>query len=262
MLLASCLLYGPVLLAFRAVPSPWVRLDSIADGWAYVSGQLYHRYLFALPAAFWPRRLLSYGGLMARQFTPVGALLALWGWWLLWRERRSLALATALAFGLFSLYAIGYNTTDSMVYLVPAMPLAALWLGRGMAEAAKWLEARRRWAGLLLLLLPLVLAAWGWREMDLRGDDSAVRWARQTLQAAPPHAVLLTSQDAATFTLWYVHDVLGQRPDLLVVDRDLWYHPPYRDIVLRELGLESAPVGLDEALTRTGRPVVEVTHDE
>ena len=250
----AAILYGPLLLAFRAAPSPWVRLDSPADWWAYVSGRMYHRYLFALPAVFWPRRLLACLGLLARQFTPVGALLALWGGSLLWLERRSLALVTALSFGLFSLYAIGYNTADSLVYLVPAMPLAALWLGRGMAEAARWLEERRRWASLLLLLLPLALAIWGWREVDLHGDDSAVRWARQTLRAAPPRALLVTSQDAATFTLWYVQDVLGERPDVLVLDRDLWAHEPYRKMIAREAEMPLS----EQPIWPADRPVLEV----
>ena len=234
-LLVAGLLYGPILLAHRAVPSPWADLDSLADWWAYVSGQMYHHYLFALPAAFWPRRLLAYLGLLARQFTPVGALLSLWGWARLWRERRSLALFTALTFGLFSLYAIGYNTVDSLVYLVPALPVAALWLAVGMRETAEWLERRRRWAGLLLFLIPVAQAVWGWGAMDLSGDDSAVRWARETLRAAPPNAMLVTSQDAATFTLWYVRDVLGERPDVLILDQDLWGHEPYRRMIACEM---------------------------
>ncbi len=252
--LVAGLLYGPVLLAHRAVPSPWAGLDSLADWWAYVSGRMYHGYLFALPAAFWPRRLLAYLGLLARQFTPVGALLALAGWARLRRQRPPLAFSTALVFGLFSLYALGYDTADSRVYLVPALPMAALWLGMGLQGAAEGLERRRRGASLLLLLLPLAQAAWGWGAMDRRGDDSAVRWARETLRAAPPGAVLVTSQDAATFTLWYVRDVLGERPDVLILDRDLWGHAPYRRMIAREIG--EAP---DRLLWPAGRPIREVT---
>jgi hypothetical protein len=260
LLLASSLLYGPVLLAFGTTPSPWADLSTPAGWWEYVSGRLYHGYLFALPAAFWPQRLLAWAGLLARQFTPAGALLALGGWWVLWREHRSLALATALAFGGFSLYAVGYNTADSLVYLVPAMPLAALWLGVGLAEAAKYLARYRRHAPWALLFLPLAQVLLFWGQMDLHGDRTAMEWAHRVLQQAPPRAVLVTAQDAHTFTLWYAHDGLGQRPDLLVVDRDLWYHLPYRRMVLQELGLKSSPTRLDEALARTGRPVVEVTN--
>jgi hypothetical protein len=260
LLLASSLLYGPVLLAFGTTPSPWADLSTPAGWWEYVSGRLYHGYLFALPAAFWPQRLLAWAGLLARQFTPAGALLALGGWWVLWREHRSLALATALAFGGFSLYAVGYNTADSLVYLVPAMPLAALWLGVGLAEAAKYLARYRRHAPWALLFLPLAQVLLFWGQMDLHGDRTAMEWAHRVLQQAPPRAVLVTAQDAHTFTLWYAHDGLSQRPDLLVVDRDLWYHLPYRRMVLQELGLKSSPTRLDEALARTGRPVVEVTN--
>ena len=262
LLLASSLLYGPVLLAFGTTPSPWADLSTPAGWWEYVSGRLYHGYLFALPAAFWPQRLLAWAGLLACQFTPAGALLALGGWWVLWREHRSLALATALAFGSFSLYAVGYNTADSLVYLVPAMPLAALWLGVGLAEAAKYLARYRRHAPWALLFLPLAQALLFWGQMDLHGDRTAMEWAHRVLQQAPPGAVLVTAQDAHTFTLWYAHDGLSQRPDLLVIDRDLWYYPPYRRMMLRELGMESAPTGLDEALAWSGRPVVEITNGD
>lgn len=251
--LVAGLLYGPVLLTHRGVPSPWASLDSLTEWWAYVSGRMYHGYLFALPLGFWPQRLLAYLGLLTRQFTPVGALLAVVGWARLQRERYPLALSTVLVFGLFSLYALGYDTADSLVYLVPALPIAALWLGVGLRGAAEGLERRWRRAGLLLLLLPLAQAVWGWGAMDQRGNDSAVRWARETLRAAPLGAVLVTSQDAATFTLWYVHDVLGERPDVLILDRDLWGHAPYRQMIAREIG--EVP---DRLSWPAGRPIREV----
>ncbi|MGB9889892.1 MAG: protein O-mannosyl-transferase family [Anaerolineae bacterium] len=265
-LLTAGALYGPVLLAWGTTPSPWADFSTPAGWWAYVSGRLYHGYLFGLPAAFWPRRLLAWVSLLARQFTPAGALLALWGWARLWWSDRGLALATALAFGAVSLYAVGYNTADSLVYLVPALPLAAFWLGVGLDAAIRVASSVFRFPRPLLpascLLLPALQAALFWGQVDLHRDRSAVAWATQTLQTAPADAVLLTAQDGATFALWYVRDVLGQRSDALVVDRDLWYYPPYRRIVLQELGLESAPADLDEALARIDRPIVDVTNND
>ena len=263
-LLGWGMMYGPVLLARGNVPSPWVDVSTPAGWWALVSGRLYHGYLFKLPLTAWPQRLLAWVGLLARQFTPLGVVLAGIGWGHLWRWQRSLALALALACGAFSLYAIGYNTTDSLVHLVPALPLAVLWLGVGLAQAVAWLERRLRYGAWLLLLLPLLQALLFWGQLDLSGDRTAMTWAEQTLRQAPPHAMLLTAQDAHTFTLWYVHDALNQRPDVVVVDRDLWGQEPYRRTVVAALGLETAENGLspEEAARRTGRPIVEVTSDQ
>jgi hypothetical protein len=258
-LVTVSLLYGPVLLAWGMAPSPWADLSTPAGWWAYVSGRLYHGYLFGLPLALWPRRLLAWAGLMARQFTPVGALLALWGWTRPGQERRGLALATALAFSAFTLYAVGYNTADSLVYLVPGLPLAALWLGGGLAQAAAWLNRRVRWGAWALLLLPLVQVLLFWKQMDLHRDRSAMEWAERVLEQAPPQAVLLTAQDAHTFTLWYVHDVLDERPDVTIIDRDLWGYEPYRSMVIGDLGLAAASGDLSEAMNRAGRPVVSVS---
>ena len=116
----------------------------------------------------------------------------------------------------------------------------------------------------MLLLLPLLQALLFWEAMGLSGDRAAVTWAERALEEAPPQAVLLTAQDAHTFTLWYVHDALGWRPDVAVLDRDLWGHEPYRKIMTEELGLEAAANDLsaEEAARRTGRPVVEVIGGE
>ncbi|MFN3761914.1 MAG: protein O-mannosyl-transferase family [Anaerolineae bacterium] len=268
-LLTVVILYGPVLLAWGKTPSPWADFSTLDGWWAYVSGRLYHGYLFGLPAAFWPQRLLAWAGLLARQFTPPGALLALWGWARLWRENRGLAVATALAFGAFSLYAVAYNTADSLVYLAPALPLVALWLGAGLDALlrASWsvLHAPRPLLPAICFLLPAIQAVLFWGQMDLHRDRSAITWAGETLRAAPPGAVLLTDQDGATFALWYARDVLRVRPDVRIVDRDLLGHPPYRRFLGVEWGLDcgagcqpATPGSLETALNDPTRPIIPV----
>jgi len=257
-------MYGPVLLARGGVPSPWGDVSTFGGWWALVSGQLYHGYLFGLPLAGWPQRFLAWTGLLARQFTPFGALLAGLGWFHLWRERRALAGVSALSFGAFSLYAIGYDTADSLAYLVPALPLAALWLGAALARVAAWMRGRLRHSAWLLLFLPLLQALFFWGQMDLGGNHAAMEWAEHVLEEAPPQAILLTAQDRHTFTLWYVHGVLGKRPDVVVVDRDLWAQSPYRRMVAGVLGLEAveSDLSLEEAVCRVGRPVVRMTNEQ
>lgn len=253
-LVVSGMLYGPFLLAQGANLSPWADLSTFSGWWGYVSARLYHGYLFSLPLTFWPKRLLAWVALVSRQFTPLGAILALWGFLNLWRQSRPLALATASAFGAFSLLAIGYNTPDSSVYLVPALPLATFWLSLGLSELSpkmgKW-----RW---LLAAIPLIQAILFWGSVSLSNDLTAMEWAKSVLNGAPPNAILLTSTDQHTFTLWYAQEVLGKRPDLTVIDRDLWWHEPYRKIVLKELGLAESGLDLEETLARTGRPILEV----
>ena len=257
-LLAWGILHGPVLLARGTKPFPWGDLNTPAGWWALVSAKLYRGYPFALPLRDWPQRLLAWIGLLARQFTPIGAVLAGLGVDRLWRTRRPLAVASIISFGAFSLYAVGYNTTDSLVYLTLALPLAALWLATGLVGVTGWITRRMRHGEWAILLLPLLLPMLFWKQMDISDDTDATTWADQVLKSAPPQAVLLTERDAHTFTLWYAHDVLGQRPDVVVIDQDLWDLAPYRTMITDILGLEDSESELtpEEAAHRAGRSLV------
>jgi hypothetical protein len=255
-------MYGPVLLARGDVPSPWGNVSTLEEWWALISGRMYHGYLFGLPPAAWPRRLSAWVGLLARQFTPLGTTLAVLGWTRLWWRRQPLALASAFIFGAFSLYAVGYDTADSLVYLVLALPVAALWLGEGLSQAANWLNRRVRRGAWAILLLPLLQALLFWGQVDLSADRTAMEWAERTLREAPPQAVILTDQDSHTFTLWYVQDVLGKRPDVAVIDVDLWAQEPYRRMIEEELGTEAIEGNLspEDAARWTERPIVRITN--
>jgi hypothetical protein len=105
-----------VVLPIRArsgAPVNWGDASTLNGFWWLVSAQLYHGYAFALPLSSLGARLLAWATLLARQFTPVGALFAVWGLWQLFKLQRGLALAMLAMFAGWSVFAIGYNTTDS-----------------------------------------------------------------------------------------------------------------------------------------------------
>ncbi len=265
-------LYGPVLWVRRNVPSPWGDLRTLSGWWAFVSGEMYRHYIFGLSLSAWPQRVWAWIGLLVRQFTPPGALAMVSGWLHLWqgqeeeedRRGRLWAVASTVTWGAISLYALGYDTTDSLVYLLPALPLMALWLGSGWEQIVGWLgpHVPRAVGLLLLLLLPVLQAALFGPEMDLHEDRRAVVWAEWTLRQAPQEAVVLTDQDGHTFALWYLQSALGQRPDVVVLDVDLWTQPHYRRMSCVRLGLSTLTdacngvLSAEQAAIRAGRPVV------
>jgi hypothetical protein len=242
-------------------PVNWGNASTLNGFWWLVSAQLYRGYAFALPVSSLGERLVAWASLAARQFTPVGALLAGWGWWRLFKLQRGLAKATLGMFAGWSIFAIGYNTTDSYVYLVPAFVLVAVWLGVGLAEVL----SRTRWPLVLqwgvVLLLPLAELLLGWSAADVHTDRTAVSFGQAILEQAPPHAILMTGQDAHTFTLWYFRYARGQRPDVTVVDRDLLAMPWYRAALVRETGLRDLAAMTDPLaiLTASGWPMCQVS---
>lgn len=221
-LVVALAMYSSALLILgRGAPSPWAELSTPAGWWTYVSATLYHGYLFALPLASWPQRLLAGLGWWARQFTPLGALLILVG------GRRPLPRAERGAFLSLlaaTFYSLGYNTPDAWVNLVAYLPLAATLLASGWQRV----DARlRRWKWPWLALVVCFAALVTRPQVCLRGADEAARWAAATLEAAPDDAVLCSHADGATFALWYAQ-ALGLRPDVQVLDVDLLAYAPYR----------------------------------
>ncbi|MDX9953121.1 MAG: DUF2723 domain-containing protein [Anaerolineae bacterium] len=218
---------------------PWGDLHSLAGWLEFVTARLYWGYAFSLPWRHIPQRLLAWAVLLVRQLTPAGVLLALLGLRVLWHRQKSLVWRTGLAFGAASLYAIGYNTTDSLVYLVPYLALPALWLADGFESLLAQASWRRfRW---LVLLLPLAVVIWQWGALDLRRDTTVSTWLDTTLDQAPADVVLVTASDGQTFALWYAQEVLNLRPDIMVVDRDLWARSDYRVF----MGASADPVSLE-----------------
>jgi hypothetical protein len=162
----------------------------------------------------------------------------------------------------FSLYAIGYGTRDSYVYLIPVWTVAALWLAAGLAwgaESFAGLRLLRRtqrllWIPLLLLLaaLPVLSLVRYWEAMDLSRDSEARDWVADALTGAAPGGIILTSGDRTTFALWYTLYGLRLRPDLTPVNVSLYAYPWYQRTLMDQHAILAgyAPDGVLPSLER------------
>ncbi|MGC8838710.1 MAG: protein O-mannosyl-transferase family [Anaerolineae bacterium] len=243
-----------------------------------VSGALYQRFVFGLSGAYLLPRLGAWAALLREQFGWVGLAL---GWMGLWAEgsqgrwRRLAFLGSAFVF--YTAYAVGYDTTDSYVYLLPAHLILAWWVVRGLGtlapaaegglvEGARPAVARAlRWGGMAALAASVACrAALAFPQMDLREDWEAWQYGQEILAEAPPGALVLAVGDRQVFTLWYFRYGVRERPDLAVVTPNLWPYGWYRETVRRthpDLAPGSDPLpedlgGLVREVLATGRPVV------
>lgn len=226
-------------------PINWGNPRSLAQiGW-HLSGAIYQPLAFALPLAWLPQRLLAWGGLLVHNLTWLGAGLAWLGLWRCWEEQRWWSRMTLAAVLLVSGYALGYDSADSYVYLLPVYlalaPAFALgaWtiveeLGR---RAGRFGDLPSRAATLTMLaalaLLPLYQLQAHWTAQDLSQDEEAPRFIATVLATAAPDALILVAGDRPTFALWYARYGLHQRPDLAIVNVHLYTFAWYRETIAR-----------------------------
>ncbi len=263
-------------LPLRAAASPainWGDPRTPERFWWVVSGAPYRQFIFSVPLASIPQRLLAWAGLVAQQFGWIGLAVAALGAAGLWTADRSLLVASGAMASLFSVFAIGYNTTDSYLYLIPALACLGFWLGAGASWLIGVLEARKRWlswvAASLAIGLPLTAAVCRFPALDLSDDHTTAEFEAAVLAQAPSEAVILTQRDAHTFALWYFQYALGRRTDIVVVDTGLlgygWYTAQLPHRPLASLPADALMAGDAEALRQAaealGRPVCWISSD-
>lgn len=248
----ACFLLGLsvyLYLPLRAAQHPPINWGDPHTGASFawlVSAQLYRRFVFALPWKYVPGRVSAWLSLLVQQFGWWGLFLALLGLWFWWREDRTFCgfLAAFVVFS--SIYAIGYNTTDSYVYLIPAFLATALWVGKGVhcALVALWEFPGRRvkpaslrlaflLSGCAFLLLPFLSLAANYGALDLSSDRTASEYGATVLGALPANAIVIADTDPHTFALWYFRYAEGIRPDVVILNATLWQYDWYREGVRR-----------------------------
>lgn len=196
-----------------------------------VSAAPYRHFLFSLPWEYVPARIIVALHLLAEALVWVGFPVSLLGVQHLRQVDPALAWRSIITvIGIF-IYAIGYNTTDSYIYLLPALLIFALWLGWGLAGLTEMLQAwvpniSRYKVG--LLLLPLIALILNFSDQDLSQDQTALRYAQQSLESVASDAIIIVNDDPHTFALWYGRYGLNLRPDVTIINGNLLSYTWYR----------------------------------
>jgi hypothetical protein len=199
-----------------------------------VSGGDYYKLLFGIGWQEYSARLLAWSRLLFEQFGIVGFLAGLWG---LFSEKIGNRAKWMLGyvFVAYTLFALGYKTNDSLVYLLPAMIVFVILIGWGINEAwqIKWRGLRVGLVVPLLLLLQLTIMLPGrFQAISVQSGDLA-HYAETTLNNSEKEAVIFPATDGETFALWYYQYGLSVRPDVKIISNGLLQYPWYRDQLKR-----------------------------
>ena len=220
-------------LPFRALSNPpvnWGNPVSLNNFVWLVSGRLYQGQLFELTPTLLLERIQDTAGLWIGQFGLLGLAAGLVGLIFFFKSSRLFVNTVWIAI-VFSAFSIGYVTTDSFVYLIPAFLAFAVWIGAGLAGLQE-ITARRYpkfefVIGAILLGYLFTQAGFHWLQVDASHDLRAEQFGQTVLAQAPSHAILFAKGDKAIFTMWYFLYALHERSDLTIVATDLlgfdWY---------------------------------------
>jgi hypothetical protein len=256
-------------------PLNWGNPVDLKGIWWLVSGSLYQSRLMALPLNQLAPRLIYWIRLTASQYSLVGLGLGLYGLVVVRLGSRWFHRVLVYLFLVFSIFAIGYHTPDSYVLLIPAFLVLGVWLGVGCAALFEFVASTgvRKWllpGSFCTLAVVFLMGAWGnLPGVDASQDQRAVDFANTVLSQAPPNAIVVTRQDEDTFSLWYYHFALGERPDMTVINSGSLVYPWYRarmqdiyaDIVLKDHG-NCYECMLQDLTTLNNRPLCETFWDD
>ncbi len=273
---AAVLAYGLpfAYLPIRAAAHPkliWGDPSTPAGLLDIMSAKLYHGMVNDTYAGDRLRTAINF---FVEQLGPLPLLLAAVGLVVILHRDRWLTLAIlGPPLSVFLFYVL-YNARDAEGYLVIALGMLALAasVGVGALVGSALALPARAWswplvASIILVAVgpSLVAAVSQFSRFDLSRDRQAEQYARFALGGMPPGALLISRSDEHTFSLWYVQDVLGVRPDVGVVDHHLLVHDWYVESIRRHQPTVSLAATHDLrglVAANVGRRDVYITRDE
>jgi hypothetical protein len=227
-LLLTLLPVGPALYLLlmvwaRAEPlHAWGHTVTLPLLWNHASARIFAGFLEIPDTAALAERLTRTGGLLTDNFPYMTVALPVVGLGLLWRRDRVVAGALLAVMGAVAAYNLCYPIDDIAPYYLVVVMVAASLLAMaldafGRVAGGRFPVRAVAWAAPALLLAGLL--ARNWASCDLSGAEWVRELARHKLESADPGSVLVMQGDDDTNPIWYVHDVLNVRPDVIPIDR-------------------------------------------
>ncbi len=225
--------------AWRDPPINWGDPRSFGSWLWVITGQIYRDYIFGVPWTDYPARLSSWAKMLFEQFGAIGVALGLWGSVEVLRSSRQVGTALGLTFATYSLFAIGYYSRNSYVYLITAYLIFSLWMSATLFKVVSGLShhastpAIRKFApvaiALGLLLLPLANGVRNLSAMDLSMDTEALDYSRHVFETVPEGSLVIADGDRHIFALWYYRFVERPESRVMVIARGLLSYGWYRE---------------------------------
>jgi hypothetical protein len=233
-LLSGLSVYATLFL-YAGNPSPvrWLNPTNLSRFWELVSGQMYHFY-WDLPVGISLLEKLSKVLVtVVQQVGWINLFVVFCGLIVAARRQRIVLILAAWIFIASLIFTIGYQTEDSVVYLIPAILsmsiLFAIGLNWLLISITLLLVQRLVLLGLAISLVIQISVAHGFA--DASRDLRAITYGIEVMKEAPHNAMVFTREDKDTFTLWYYQYVESLRPDLFILVTPFLRYDWYIEVV-------------------------------
>ena len=194
---------------------------------------------FSSPLADFWRKFSLTETILAAQFPVIGWLLVAGGASVLAVRRLEVLIFFALAVAATVLYSMNFRDGDIDRYYLPTIVIAAPLIGVAVAfigatvataaaeisrrfEASRTARRRVATAAAALVvaigaLLPAAALVSGYRSHDQSANRAAENWVASVHSQLPPNSVVISWWSYST-PLWYHRWILGERPDVTIID--------------------------------------------
>lgn len=227
----------PFLIAFSVYIYFPVRADNPVMSWGYpanlsnfirhISGKQFSVWMFSSTDVT-SKQFSYFISSYPKEFYFFPLLLAVFGLIRMFNQQKKLFYFTFLLFGFNILYAINYDIHDIDSYFILAYIVSAIWITYGIlffVQKFKNATIQVAIASLLLAVIPLYA---NYKENDESKNFFVKDYTMNVFKSAKPNSLILSTQwDFFVSAAMYYQYVKGERPDLIIIDKELlrrsWY---------------------------------------
>lgn len=257
--------------ARQGVLADWGNPTNIQRLWNLVTAQEYHGFFTSRSPQALVMELLRWPGYLRQNLGTIGAILSLWALGLTFLRQPKVIGPLIVALALNLAIVVRDAAPASPTYLHLTYALLCAFVGLAITVVPASITGSQLKTILTLCLAILVVISniltltVNWPRLDIHNQTALENQAAALLSSSPHNAIVLTEGDNPLFALWYVQDVLGYRPDVMIWSINLvldpWYiqtmHQRYPAIVPLDLSTSPASATLQLISdNRVTRPIV------
>ena len=213
-----------------------------------------------------PSHLWEDMGLIALMFAILGA----WAWWRSGERKILLFLLASVLVLLLALLSALFIQDDPDQkwildnFLLPLNWITAFLTGAGILFLASLLTTSTRprpsflW---VLVLVPCLMVVQGWDKVGQEKQTLAYDYGENLLKSLPRNSVFFAEGDEDYFSLYYLREVLGQRPDVKMIPSFTLFETwglAQTEKNYPELGLAADPLSFPDHFTRIAQAASEI----